>query len=193
MNDYINLYIVFFTIGLFGFGGGYAMLPLIFQSVQDFGLMSGEEFSNLVALSQVTPGPVSVNAATYVGYNYLGISGASVATLAIATPSFFLVIIVMKFMDKYYHCKGIQAAMSGIRPAVAGLIFSAAVFISKTTLVNGNFFTKDLLYNPLDYLNVLPLIVFVGTIIMIAKFKINPIIITLIMGTLGAVICGQVA
>src|SRR5665648_1181636 len=65
----LNLYVMFFSIGIFGFGGGYAMLPLIFQRVQEFGQMSAQEFSDLVALSQVTPGPVSVNAATYVGYN----------------------------------------------------------------------------------------------------------------------------
>ena len=73
---YLHLSSYVFRIGVFNFGGGLAMLPLIFQSVQDFGIMSSEEFSDLVALSQVTPGPIAVNAATYVGFNYAGIAGA---------------------------------------------------------------------------------------------------------------------
>ena len=77
MNVNIRLFIMFFRIGFFGFGGGLAMLPLIFQSVQDFGVMTHEEFSNLVALSQITPGPMAVNAATYVGFNSAGIIGAA--------------------------------------------------------------------------------------------------------------------
>ena len=92
---YLYLFTVFFRIGIFSFGGGLAMLPLIFQSVQSFGIMSAHEFSNLVALSQVTPGPIAVNAATYVGFNYAGIPGAAVATLGVCVPSFILVLIVL--------------------------------------------------------------------------------------------------
>ena len=72
---YVTLFVMFFRIGLFSFGGGLAMLPLIFQSVKDFGMMTASEFSDLVALSQVTPGPIAVNAATYVGFNGAGIPG----------------------------------------------------------------------------------------------------------------------
>ena len=78
---YVTLFVMFFRIGLFSFGGGLAMLPLIFQSVKDFGMMTASEFSDLVALSQVTPGPIAVNAATYVGFNGAGIPGALAATL----------------------------------------------------------------------------------------------------------------
>lgn len=187
---YLHLYIVFFTIGLFGFGGGYAMLPLIFQSVQEFGFMSASEFSNLVALSQVTPGPVSVNAATYVGFHYGGLAGATVATLAIATPSFLLVLTVMKFMDKYSHSQGLQNIMKGIKPATAGLILAAAIFISQTAIFNGPVDKLLTLTNPLDYLNILPLLIFLCTILLVAKFKMNPIFITILMGIAGAVLCG---
>ena len=85
---YVTLFAMFFRIGLFSFGGGLAMLPLIFQSVKDFGMMTTSEFSDLVALSQVTPGPIAVNAATYVGFNGAGIPGALAATLGVALPSF---------------------------------------------------------------------------------------------------------
>lgn len=190
----INLYTMFFTIGLFGFGGGYAMLPLIFQKVQEFGQMSQQEFSNLVALSQVTPGPVAVNAATYVGYNYAGFPGAIAATLGVATPSVVLVLIVMTFMDKYYDSKGLQGVMNGIKPATVGLIASAAVFIGQTTIVNSSALKFDSFSISMlaEYLNVLPFIIFVGTIILIAKFKVSPIKITVLMGVIGAILCGQV-
>lgn len=186
----LNLYVMFFSIGIFGFGGGYAMLPLIFQRVQEFGQMSAQEFSDLVALSQVTPGPVSVNAATYVGYNYAGMPGAVAATLGIATPSFILVIVVMSFMDKYYKSKGIQGVMNGIKPATVGLIASAAFFIGQTVMVNSQILPVSTFTGIFEYLNVLPFIMFICTIIMIAKFKINPIIITLVMGIIGAMLCG---
>ena len=101
---YLYLFTMFFRIGLFSFGGGLAMLPLIFQSVQDFGIMTSQEFSDLVALSQVTPGPVAVNAATYVGFNYSGLPGALTATLGVCLPSFVLMLIVMKFIEQ--RCAG---------------------------------------------------------------------------------------
>lgn len=186
----INLYTMFFMIGMFGFGGGYAMLPLIFQRVQEFGQMSAQEFSDLVALSQVTPGPVAVNAATYVGYNYAGITGAAAATIGVAMPSFILVIVVITFMDKYYKSKSIQGVMNGIRPATAGLIAAAAVFIGQTTIVNNVDLTINSFSDVMKYVNVLPFIIFICTIILIAKFKVNPIIITLLMGVIGAVLCG---
>lgn len=186
----LNLYIMFFSIGLFGFGGGYAMLPLIFQRVQEFGQMSEQEFSNLVALSQVTPGPVSVNAATYVGYNFAGLPGAIAATLGIATPSFILVVLAMTFMDKYYKRKGIQGVMNGIKPATVGLIGSAAFFIGQTVMVNSQVLPLRDFASLVDYLNVLPFIIFICTIILIAKYKVNPIVITIGMGIIGAVLCG---
>ena len=95
---YVTLFVMFFRIGLFSFGGGLAMLPLIFQSVKDFGMMTASEFSDLVALSQVTPGPIAVNAATYVGFNGAGIPGALAATLGVALPSFILILIVVQFL-----------------------------------------------------------------------------------------------
>ena len=107
---YASLFAMFFRIGLFSFGGGLAMLPLIFQSVQDFGMMTAAEFSDLVALSQVTPGPIAVNAATYVGFNGAGIPGALAATLGVSLPSFILILIVVKFLERFQESKGIQGA-----------------------------------------------------------------------------------
>lgn len=119
---YLKLFLVFAKIGVFGFGGGMAMLPMIYQGAKTFGLMSADEFSNLVAISQVTPGPIAVNAATYVGFNCAGYAGAVSATFGVALPSFILVTLACYFIAKFKESKAIDGAFAGIRPVTAGLI-----------------------------------------------------------------------
>ncbi len=176
----VNLFLSFFKLGLFGFGGGYAMLPLIFQSVQSFGFMSTTEFSRLVALSQITPGPVAINAATYVGFNYSGIFGAMAATAGVVLPSFVLVTLVARFMDKFQNTGTLNAILQGIRPATVGLIASAVIFIGETTIINGSLWD-------FQGIKVLPLCIFICTILLSGKFKISPIKITVLAGVLGAI------
>ena len=110
---FLKLFLIFFRIGFFSFGGGYAMLPLIYQSAQDFGLMSGTQFSDLVALSQVTPGPIAINAATYVGYQYAGIGGAAAATAGIILPSFLLVFLVLHFLRRFRESETLKQCSFG--------------------------------------------------------------------------------
>ncbi len=184
------LFSVFFRIGVFNFGGGLAMLPLIFQSVQDFGLMTAEEFSDLVAISQITPGPIAVNAATFVGFSYAGIPGAFVATLGVCLPSFVIMLIVMKFMDKFRENLAMQGALDGIRPVTVGLIAAATFFIGDNVLVKGDILDLTLLTGFTDYINLIPCLIFVATLILAGKFKINPILICIIMGVTGAILCG---
>lgn len=166
------------------------MLPLIFQSVQDFGFMTAHEFSNLVALSQVTPGPIAVNAATYVGLNYAGIPGAVTATLGVCSPAFILMLLVMKFMETFKESKGLEGAFTGIRPATVGLVGAAAVFVAETALVKGALFSASLVQDPISYINWIPAAIFAATLILAGKFKISPIKITILMGAVGAVLCG---
>lgn len=185
---YFNLFFMFFRLGLFGFGGGFAILPLIFQSVQAFGFMSAEEFSRLVALSQVTPGPVAVNAATYVGFNYAGFIGAAVATIGVAVPSFILVIVTIRFMDRFKESQILDSVFKGIRPATVGLIASAVIFIAETTLVKENFNSALVKLDAaqlFDSINILPCLVFICTIILAGKLKISPIKITILAGIFG--------
>lgn len=187
---HLYLFTMFFRIGFFSFGGGLAMLPLIFQSVQDFGVMNAQEFSNLVALSQVTPGPIAVNAATYVGLNYAGVLGAVTATLGVCLPSFLLMLIVMKFIDKFKESKGLEGAFLGIRPVTVGLIGAAAIFVAETVLVNGDLFSIKLFQEPDTYINVVPCLIFLVTLVLAGKFKIGPIKITILMAIIGAMLCG---
>lgn len=171
---YLKLFLVFAKIGLFGFGGGMAMLPMIYQGAESFGLMSADEFSNLVAISQVTPGPIAVNAATYVGFNCAGYLGAFMATLGVALPSFILVTIVCYFISKFKDSKIVEGAFSGIRPVTAGLIGAAVIFMGQSVVSTGN---------------MVAYLISFGTIILAGKFKMNPIMVIIIAGIIGAVLC----
>jgi len=187
---YYSLFLIFFKTGLFGFGGGYAMLPFIFQSVQEFGIMSEKEFSDLVALSQITPGPIAVNAATYVGFNYAGLPGAAIATLSVALPSFIIMMAVAGFIEKFNQSFLIRSAFVGIRPVTAGLVAAAAVMVAQTSLFNTALFSMDFFTKIGSNINIVPCIICVASIILIGKFKLSPIAITLTMGVIGAFICG---
>ena len=188
--DILFLFSVFFRIGVFNFGGGLAMLPLIFQSVQEFGIMSAQEFSDLVAISQVTPGPIAVNAATYVGFCYAGLPGSLAATFGVCFPSFILMLTVMKFMEKFKESRGLQGALDGIRPVTVGLIAAAAFFIGDNILTKGEIIATDLIAGFADYINPVPCVIFAVTLILAGKFKMNPIMLCIIMGIVGAVLCG---
>lgn len=187
MNMIFNLFTLFFKIGLFSFGGGYVMLPMIFQGVKEIGAMSEREFSNLVALSQVTPGPIAVNAATYMGYKLAGVSGALAATVGVVIPSFILVITVSHFINKFEESNRINGILAGIRPATVGLLGSVVVFLSETSVFNDGVFTTLALSNPMAYINVISIAIFALAFIAYGKLKINPILLTLLSGGLGAV------
>lgn len=184
------LFSVFFRIGVFNFGGGLAMLPLIFQSVQDFGIMTSQEFSDLVAISQITPGPIAVNAATFVGFSYAGIPGALAATLGVCLPSFVLMLVVMRFMDKFKESRGMQGALDGIRPVTVGLIAAATFFMGDSILTKGEIISTEIITDFTNYINLIPIGIFVATLVLAGKFKINPITICIGMGVVGAILCG---
>jgi chromate transporter len=188
MMPFFNLFIIFFRIGIFSFGGGYAMLPLIFQAVQDFGIMTAAEFSRLVALSQVTPGPIAANAATYVGYQYAGFGGALIATVSVTLPSCIKVLTVMHFINKFKESEILYAVLYGIRPATVGLIASAVIFLAEVSIFKGTLISSELIYNIAGYVNLMPLLIFIVTLILAARFKVGPIKLTILAGLLGAFI-----
>lgn len=128
---YLQLFITFFKIGLFGFGGGAAMLSLIqFEVVENYEWISASEFTNMVAVSQITPGPIGINCATYAGYLATGNAfGSALATFAIVLPSFIIMMILISFMAKMKNNKHIESVMSLLRPTVIGLIAAAALLL----------------------------------------------------------------
>ena len=129
---YLQLFWTYTKIGLFGFGGGYAMLSLVQDEVVvKQGWITEQQFTDIVALSQVTPGPIGINSATYIGYTATGsILGAVVATLAVSLPSFTLVMLISMAFSRFRQNRWVEAAFVGIRPASVGLIASAALLLS---------------------------------------------------------------
>mgnify|MGYP004445187397 CR=1 FL=1 len=184
----MKLFIAFIAIGLFSFGGGTAMLPLIYQTIKPFGVMTAEDFSDMWALSQVTPGPVAVNAATFVGLEFAGVPGAVTATIAVCIPCFVIMLIVIKLLEKFRGNAFVEGAFTGIRPVTIGLILSAVVFIAEGVLLKGPVVSAQLL--DLDYYNVIPIGIFAVSIVLMATLKIKPILVMLIMGAAGAIIYG---
>ena len=129
---YLELFLTFFKIGLFTIGGGYAMLPLIQADVQAKGWMTAEELVNFIAVSESTPGPFAVNVSTYVGAELAGLPGAFCATLGVVLPSFLIILLVARFYAAFRSSAIISGAMSGLRPAVIGMIGAAAVSVGQT-------------------------------------------------------------
>lgn len=179
---FFRLFWVFTKIGIFGFGGGYAMISLIQEEVvENNSWMTKQEFTDLVAVSQMTPGPIGINTATYSGYSaleHLGYShsvsilGAAVATIALCLPSFMMISLISYFFIKFRSNKYFSNAMTGIRPLSISLIALAAL-----SLTNKENFIDDM-----------SLILFLITLLCTIKFKIHPIIILFSAAIIGLLI-----
>lgn len=173
---YLELFWVYFKIGLLGFGGGYAMLSLIqFEMVENHAWLSATEFADLVAVSQITPGPVSINLATYTGYNIGGIFGSLLATFSLILPSLAAMYFIIKLLLKYKESHAIKTTLSIMKPVIAGLIFSAAVL-----MMNKENFVDAGLHG-----NNISTIICAATFIGIFFLKINPIVLILLSGAVG--------
>ncbi|MDD3039186.1 chromate transporter [Bacteroides sp.] len=176
---YIQLFYTFFKIGLFGFGGGYAMLSMIQgEVVTRYEWISSQEFTDIVAISQMTPGPIGINAATYIGFTSTGsVWGSVIATFAVVLPSFILMLTISKFFLKYQKHPVVESIFNGLRPAVVGLLASAAL-----VLMNAENFgspTKD------TYSFVISIIIFLVAFIGTRKYKANPILMIIACGIAG--------
>lgn len=173
MMTYLILFWSFLKIGIFGFGGGYAILALIENEVVDtHAWMTTAEFTDIVAISQATPGPIAINCATYVGYSATdSILGSAIATFAVCLPSLILASLAARFIYKFRDNKYVDAAFKGLRPAVVGLILAAGL-----TLINHDNFT--------DYISV---IIF-AVVAVCSYFKVNPIFLLMLSGIAGYLI-----
>ncbi|MBE6671514.1 MAG: chromate transporter [Ruminococcaceae bacterium] len=129
---FLELFLTFFKIGAFTFGGGYAMLPLVQAAVIEKGWLSETQIVDFIAVSESTPGPFAINIATYVGSQMGGIFGAFCCTLGVVLPSFIIILLVAKFFEKFKNSKTVSGCMSGLKPAVIGLISSAVISIGTT-------------------------------------------------------------
>lgn len=171
---YWQLICVYLKIGVFGFGGGYAMLSLIqFEIVERYHWLTLQQFTDVVAISQMTPGPIGINSATYIGYTVTGnIWGAVIATAAVCLPSFLMVLFISYFFVKFKNNKYVNAAMSGLLPMSVALIGAAALLLMN----------KD---NFIDYKSIL---IFVAAFFLTWKYKVHPILMILLAGVMGFIL-----
>ena len=174
---YLELFYTFFIIGLFGFGGGYGMLSLIqTETVVHHAWPSSAEFTNIVAISQMTPGPVGINSATYCGYaavhnagynGLMAVLGSATATFALVLPSLILMILISKMFMKYMNTLTVKSIFTGLRPAVVGLLGAATLLLCNKE----NFGSPTESVWQFSVSVVLFLVTFIGTM----KYKVNPI------------------
>lgn len=184
---FLQLFYTFFKIGLFGFGGGYAMLSMIQgEVVTRHGWINAQEFTDIVAISQMTPGPIGINSATFVGYSTLidagytpamAVLGSATATFAVILPSFILMLIISRYFLKFQKHPVVMAVFSGLRPAVVGLLAAAALL-----LMNSENFGS-----PTDDMRsfIISCLIFLVVFIATRRFKISPILMIVISGIAG--------
>ena len=183
-----KLFITFFEIGMFTFGGGYAMISLIRDKALAFGWLSEQELMNMIAVSESTPGPIAVNMATFVGSAQGGVLGALAATLGVVLPSFIIILLIAALFRNFLKYNGVQAFLKGVRPCIVGLIIATAITMALGTLLN---FTTLKSVISIDLRGVIILAVLVCISLMwkkVKKKKPSPIIMILISAGLGMIL-----
>ena len=193
---YLQLFWVFFVIGLFTFGGGYAMLSLIqTQVVVTHSWLTESAFTDIVAISQMTPGPIRINSATYVGYEVLrqsgathlaGILGSMTATFAVMLPSFIIVLTIVRFYTRFKDNKIFEGVMSWLRPAVVGLIGAAALILMFKVDWNGARAGISIVRE--NFQDWTSWLLFAAAVIASLFFKVGPIPVIIAGGILGLLI-----
>ncbi|MDO4589112.1 MAG: chromate transporter [Fusobacterium sp.] len=171
---YLQLFLVFFKIGLFSFGGGYTVLSLIQKDVvEEFCWITTGEFTEIVALSQVTPGPIAINSATYIGYKVTGnVFGSMFTTLGVVLPSFIVLALILMFLHRFKNSLVVERAFKALRPAVLGLILAAGLSLLK----------------PENFVDTKSYIIFAGAMLLSLKWNVGIIPLIIGSGVLGAIL-----
>jgi chromate transporter len=187
---FLSLFYTFFMIGLFGFGGGYGMLSLIQnETVEHWHWLTSSEFTDIVAISQMTPGPIGINSATYCGYtavfkcynsHLMGILGSATATFALVLPSLILMVLISKMFMKYMHHHSVESVFRGLRPAVVGLLAAATLLL----MTPDNFSTPSA--NPWQFC--ISCFLFLAAFVGVKFVKVNPIRMILYCAVAGLVL-----
>ena len=187
---FLQLFYTFFKIGLFSFGGGYGMLSVIQgEVVTKYGWLTHTEFTDIVAVSQMTPGPIGINSATYVGFTAVAnagyseafaIFGSLLASFSVMLPSFILMLIISKFLMRYRKHPSVEMVFSIIRPVVVGLLASAALLLMNRTYFGTP--TED----PMQFS--ISIILFLFAFYGLKRLKLSPILLILICGAISGVV-----
>lgn len=190
---YLELLVTFFKIGLFCFGGGYGMIPIIEREIVAHNWFTGQEFIDIISISEMTPGPIAINTATFVGYKMGGIPGGAVATLGVVLPSLILILAVSHYLEKFRQRQIIKEIIYRIRPVVLALIIQAAVFVA------GNIFLKEgakinFIFNQssgehfMDIINLPVIIISAVSLAVLLLTRIHPITVILAAGAVGVIL-----
>ena len=177
----LKLFFSFFQVGLFSVGGGYAAIPLIqAQIVDTHHLMTMEEFTDLITIAEMTPGPISINSSTFVGTRLAGPLGAVICTLGCILPSFIICLTLAYFYYKYRKFSGVQTVLGALRPAVVALIGSAGAAILMLTL-----FQTDIFNAKIGDFRVIEFVIFGACLFILRKYKVSAVAIILGSGVVG--------
>lgn len=180
----LKLFFAFIQVGLFSVGGGYAAIPLIQEQIVDiYGMMTLEEFSDLITVAEMTPGPISINSATFVGMRIAGIPGVLICSIGCIIPSFCICLTLAHFYYKYRSVSGVQIVLGSLRPAVVALIASAGASILMLGLFQAEL--KEVVLGNIRYVE---LGIFVIALWILRKYKASAISIILGSGIVGTII-----
>ena len=184
---YLELFLSFFQVGAFSFGGGYGMISLIRELVLNNSWLSEEELLNMIAVAESTPGPIAVNMATFVGAEQGGILGSLFATLGVVLPSFIIILLISALLSNLLKYAGVKAFLGGLRPCVTGLIISTAITMFITAIIGFGGMGQ-----PLDFdvkgIAIFAVLIAIALITKMAlKKKISPILMIIISAGLGIV------
>lgn len=183
---YLLLFWEFFKTGLFAIGGGLATLPFLSQIGEKYGWFSQEELANMLAVSESTPGPIGVNMATYVGNTIGGVLGGILTTLALVLPSYIVILMIYKIMDRFHNNQYVQGAMTTLRPASVGMVSAAVIGVLQSVLLNMDA-VKAFQWSQMVALP--SLILFAVLLALYAKFqKLHPIVILALGAVVGIVL-----
>ncbi|HBP37532.1 MAG TPA: chromate transporter [Clostridiales bacterium] len=190
-----ELFLTFFKLGLFSFGGGYAMIPLIQNEVESHGWLTAAQFADILAIAEMTPGPIAVNTATYVGFINAGVIGGLAATAGVTMPALLLILLIARFFFKFQKHPLNQALFYGLRPTITGLVLTAAFVVSQSSLLKqtasslSDWFSR-LLQHPLQLVSPVSLLIFGLTIFLERKYKPHPLILIGGAGLAGVLLFG---
>lgn len=187
---YLELFYTFFLIGLFTFGGGYAMIPMIQDQIVGRGWLNEGQLTDFIAISESTPGPFAINISTFVGSQTAGPLGALCATIGVILPSFIIIIIIALIMSKFLNNRFVKGALNGVKPIIVALIATTTiVFFIKMALFQGNpLFSQSMTFDRAGVTLLLILSCFAIIYKIYKKKSLNPILLLLLSGVLGIVL-----
>ncbi len=184
---YLQLFVEFFKTGLLAVGGGLATLPFLKEIAQKYAWFSVSQLTDMIAVSESTPGPIGINMSTYAGFHAAGIPGAIVATLSLVLPSYIIILIVSRFLEKFRDSPLVNNIFYGIRPATAGLIAGAMFEVFVLSMFNTDAFAAS--GSLFDLLRIVPIILYVAMLVGVIKLpKLHPIVFIIAGAALGIVL-----